>query len=200
MRTLKLSGIILLALGLSLILSCSSDITGTSNGSLQVYITDAPIDFTGVSAVNVTFSGIVLYPEDHDAGAGEEAGSMDLDISPAILAHEGTINLLDYQDGAVILVGGADIPAGTYSRIRLLVSEVTLVEDDDGDPETPEVVEPVKLSSGKIDIHFGFTLGDGEEADVVLDFDAAESVHINETGNEKYILRPVVNHISTTIL
>jgi hypothetical protein len=199
MRTLKLSGIILLALGVALILSCSSDVTSPGNGSLQVYITDAPIDFTGVSAVNVTFSGIVLYPED-DNDAGEVAGSMDLDISPAVLAHEGTINLLDYQDGAVIMVGSADIPAGTYSRIRLLVSEVNLVEDDDGDPETPEVVEPVKLSSGKIDIHFGFTVGDGEEADVILDFDAAESVHINETGNGKYILRPVVNHISTTIL
>ena len=41
---------------------------------------------------------------------------------------------------------------------------------------------------------------DVEEADVILDFDAAESVHLNETGNSKYILRPVVNHVSTTIL
>ena len=195
MRTLRLSAFILLALGLTLILSCSSDITGTGNGSLQVYITDAPIDFTGVSAVNVTFTGIILYP-----GDDEETGDLDLDISPAVLANEGTINLLDYQDGAVILVGSADIPVGTYNRIRLLVSEVTVVQDDDGDPGTPEVVEPVKLSSGRIDIHFGFTLADGEEADVILDFDAAESIHLNETGNGKYILRPVVNHISTTVL
>jgi len=195
MRTLRISAIILLALGLTLILSCSSDITGTGNGSLQVYITDAPIDFTGVSAVNVTFTGIILYP-----GDDEETGDLDLDISPAVLANEGTINLLDYQDGAVILVGSADIPVGTYNRIRLLVSEVTVVQDDDGDPGTPEVVEPVKLSSGRIDIHFGFTLADGEEADVILDFDAAESIHLNETGNGKYILRPVVNHISTTVL
>ncbi len=199
MRAIKLSGIILLAVGISLILSCSSDITAPGSGGLQVYLTDAPIDFAGVSAVNVTFTGMVLYPDDDDAD-GEEAGALDLEIDPAILANEGAINLLDFQDGAVILVGSADIPAGTYKRIRLLVSDVSVVQDDDGNPDTPEIVDPVKLSSGKIDIHFGFTVAEGEEADVILDFDAAQSVHLNETGNGKYILRPVVNHISTTIL
>ena len=199
MRTIKLSGVILLAMGIALILSCSTDITGTGGGNLQVYITDAPIDLTGVSAVNVTFTGMVLYPDD-DEVANEETSGMDLEINPVILADEGTINLLDFQGGAVILVGSADIPAGTYKRIRLLVSDVTVVQDDDGNPDTPEIVDPVQLSSGKIDIHFSFTLEDGEEADVILDFDAAESVHLNETGNSKYILRPVVNHVSTTIL
>jgi hypothetical protein len=194
MSTIKLPGIILLAVGIVLTLSCSSDITGTGGGSLQVYITDAPIDLTGVSAVNVTFTGMVLYQND------DEADGMDLEINPVVLANEGTINLLDFQDGAVILVGSTDIPVGTYKRIRLLVSDVTVVQDDDGDPETPEIVDPVQLSSNKIDIHFSFTLEDGEEADVILDFDAAESVHLNETGNSKYILRPVVNHVSTTIL
>ena len=198
MRAIKLSGIVLLAVGISLILSCSSDLTAPGSGSLQVYITDAPIDLTGVSAVNVTFTGIVLYAADDDGR--EETGGIGLDIGPAILANEGTINLLDFQGGAVILVGSADIPAGSYNRIRLLVSEVNVVEDDDGDPETPEVVEPVQLSSGKIDIHFGFTVAEGEEADVILDFDAGASVHLNETGNGKYILRPVVHHVSTTIL
>ncbi len=194
MRTFRLSGIILLAVGIALVLSCSSDITGSGGGSLQVYITDAPIDLTGVSAVNVTFTGMVLYPDD------DEADGMDLEINPVVLANEGDINLLDFQNGAVILVGSADIPVGTYKKIRLLVSDVTVVQDDDGNPDTPEIVDPVQLSSGKIDIHFLFTLEDGEEADIILDFDAAESVHLNETGNSKYILRPVVNHVSTTIL
>ena len=198
MRTIKLSGITLLAVGIALVLSCSSDITGSGGGSLQVYITDAPIDLTGVSAVNVTFTGMVLYQDDEEDG--EEDGGMDLEINPVVLANEGTINLLDFQNGAVILVGSADIPVGTYKKIRLLVSDVTVVQDDDGNPDTPEIVNPVQLSSGKIDIHFSFTLEDGEEADVILDFDAAESVHLNETGNSKYILRPVVNHVSTTIL
>ncbi len=198
MRWYHLSGIAFIAVALTLMLACSSSDIQSTGGNLRVFLTDTPIDITGVSAVNVTFTGMTLYAHD-DQTPMEGEGGMAMQIDSRVLLEGGTINLLDYQGGEVILVGSLDIPAGDYKRIRLHVSEAELVRDDDGDPDTPEVVEPVFVPSSKIDIHFEFSIADGEEADVILDFDAAESVHLNQTGGGQYILRPVVNHISTTI-
>jgi hypothetical protein len=198
MRWSYISRIVLVAVAITLTVACSSDNIQSTGGTLQVFLTDAPIDMTGVSAVNVTFTGMTLYAQG-DMTPEEDEGGMAMQIDSQVMLEGGTINLLDYQGGEVILVGSLDIPAGDYKRIRLHVSEAELVRDDDGDPDTPELVEPVFVPSSKIDILFEFNIADGEEVDVILDFDAAESVHLNQTGGGQYILRPVVNHISTTI-
>ncbi len=178
-----------LALAGALVLAgaCSDDPTGSGTGHVSVYLTDAPIDLTGVTAVNVTITEIVLFP----AGAEDGAGiPLDLTATGPL-----TVNLLDYRDGHVILAAAQEVPTGEYQRIRLAVSDAEILRDDDLDPATPDLSEDVWVPPGKIDVPVPFTVSRNEDLDVILDFDAAASIQINETGNEKYILRPVVTPV-----
>ena len=166
---------------------CSSDMMRSSSGTVRVFLTDAPIDFANVTAVNVTLKEMILF---HADDTSETTMKM-----PGTTTGEGlTLNLLDYQDGNVILVGAADVPTGDYLKVRMAVVSAELVRDDDGDAATPDVVEPIFVPSSKVDVPVPFTLSGGMGADITLDFDAELSVKVNNTpGNHTYILRPVIN-------
>ncbi|MDH3626388.1 MAG: DUF4382 domain-containing protein [Acidobacteriota bacterium] len=162
---------------------------GTVSGSsrITVLLTDAPIDFTGVSAVNVTIDGVTIKP------AGDEEGE---DGEKMRLLTDGplVVNLLDYQNGATVMVAEGELDDGDYAKIRLHILEAELVRDDDGDPDTPEIVEPIFAPSRKIDVNVPFSLRNGEDFQVTLDFDAELSVQVNETGGQHpYILHPVIH-------
>ena len=179
-----LSLVLVPILGVMLMTACSDSTSGRS--TVSVLLTDAPIDLSGVSAVNVTLTGVLLQPAG-DANGGSV-------ILPLVLEGEMVVNLLDYQNGQVVLIASGDAPFGEYARIRMLVSRAELVRDDDGDPDTPEVVEPIFQPSNKVDVPVPFSLSGGENLEVTLDFDAALSVQVNHTnGQHPYILRPVIN-------
>lgn len=174
-----------LALILSALTSCSHD-TFSGNGTLQVFLTDAPLDLTGVSAVNVTVAEISLRTVEDTDGTSEKLTLMG--------GEPWTVNLLDYRDGNTVLMAAGDIPEGDYAKIRLHVIGAELLIDDDGDPMTPDIVEPVFNPSGKVDIPVPFSISAGEDLSVTLDFDAELSVQVNTTGGQHpYILRPVIN-------
>lgn len=174
------------------LLACSGgDPARPTSGNLDIYLTDAPIDLDQVSAVNVTLTSMTVYPVCADPA--EDCSGIPVDLIPAEGSSQVTLNLLDYRDGQVILMASEEIPAGDYERIRLQIAAASLLEDDDGDPETPDVEEEIRVPSGKVDVVVPFTISAGEDTEIILDFDAALSVHLNETGNGKYILRPVIN-------
>lgn len=183
-----------LALALLAIPGCSSDDPQSGSGNVNIFLTDAPIDLSNVSEVNVTFDELTLYPA---GGNGEGEGEpVEMDLGPITIAGEATVNLLDYTDGATILMAAEDVPEGPYKRIRLGITASELLMDDDGDPETPDVVEAVFVPSNKIDVLTSFVVEPGDSTDITLDFDAAESVHLNETpGQHRFILRPVINRV-----
>ena len=166
---------------------CSSDVMRSSSGTVRVFLTDAPIDFANVTAVNVTLKEMILFHADDTSGTTMKM--------PGTTTGEGlTLNLLDYQDGNVILVGAADVPTGDYLKVRMAVVSAELVRDDDGDAATSDVVEPIFVPSSKVDVPVPFTLSGGMGVDITLDFDAELSVQVNNTpGNHTYILRPVIN-------
>ena len=170
--------------------------TGSSPGSragVSVYLTDAPIDLTGVHAVNVTIHDVVLYPTDSGTG---DAGGISIGTGPIALPGDLTLNLLDFQGGKVTFLGSQGVPAASYTRIRLEVTSAELVRDDDGDPLTPDIVEPVTVPSGKVDVPVPFELTADETMQITLDFDAASSVQVNSTnGKNTYLLRPVVTPV-----
>ena len=173
-------GFIALVMG---IVSCSSDPTGSGSGNFSILITDAPIDLTQVEEVRVVLDEFLVYPAD---GSGP--------ISLAVAGGDPLeVNLLDYQNGEVVLAADGEIPEGDYSRVRLRVQQATLVVDDDDDPMTPSIEDPISLPSGKIDIPVAFTLTAGVDMTLTLDFDAERSVQVNMTNGKKtYIMRPVI--------
>jgi hypothetical protein len=119
-------------------------------------------------------------------------------------------DLLSMRDDARLLSLGHEVPAGEWSKIRLHVEDVRLVrlvaQSDAGtivdcppdvtpDPGTVcEAIHPSVGGNGKIDLNprGPITVRSGELVFVQLDLDAQKSIHIVETGSERFIFRPVV--------
>lgn len=179
----------LLLVGLA---ACSdASLTRSTRGNLSVFLTDAPIDLDEVTAVNVTIAAMTVFPVCDDPD--EDCQGRSLDLIPAEGSDGVIVNLLEYRDGRVILMASEEVPDGAYEKIRMEIAAASLLRDDDQDPDTPEIMEEIFVPSGKVDVVVPFTISAGEETEIILDFDAALSVHVNETGNHRYILRPVIN-------
>jgi Domain of unknown function (DUF4382) len=119
-------------------------------------------------------------------------------------------DLLAMRDDARLLSLGHEVPAGEWSKIRLHVEDVELIRliaDDDADLEVdcpPDVIPdpgfvcesitPKIVANGKIDLNprGPITVRGGETLFVQLDLDANKSIHIHETGNDRFMFRPVV--------
>lgn len=181
---------VLAALFLPLLAACS-DGSGTAAvglgvdpagaGHVEVRITDAPIDMNTVQNVWVTIDSVLVYPR--ATMDGNEPRPIEL------ATHPGTFDLLTLTGGATDLLAEGDLPAGFYDRIRMGVTEAHLVFRDGTE-------EPLRIEPEKVDVPIPFELSVDEQMQIVLDFDAAASIQVNETGNGKYILRPVVTPVS----
>jgi hypothetical protein len=196
MKKFPIFGITLLFLVAAATSGCSSpDVTTPSTGNVRVLLTDAPIDLSMVSAVNVTLQEMILVGN----GNGETAEPLEMRMRSVVAGEGLTLNLLDFQNGRTVVIADLEVHEGSYRKLRMRIAKAELVIDDDGDPETEEVGLPIKVPSSKIDIPVPFTVNGGESVEVTLDFDAALSVHLNATPDpELYILRPVITptHIS----
>ncbi len=149
-------------------------------GHLSIHLTDAPIDLSTVRSVIVTIDGVTVY--------GGRLLNGD-DIPPRdLMTHPETFDLLTLTGGATTLLAEGDLSAGMYNRIRLHVSSASL-EFLDG------TTAPLKIESNKVDVPIPFEVGVDAFEEITLDFQADASVHVNETGNDKYILRPVVTPV-----
>lgn len=167
----------------SLILFAACNASGPASvtggtGHLEIQLTDAPIDLSNVESVVVTITGVLVYP-----GIEE----MDDDTAPPIVlsSHPQTFDLLTLTGGATDLLASGEVPAGFYQRIRLEISAATLIYTDGSTIN-------LKIDSNKVDVPIRFEVRSGDASSVILDFDAAASVQVNETAGDQFILRPVV--------
>ena len=183
---MKASRSVWLILATSILLSgCShgnvSSRAGT--GMLNVNLTDAPLDLSTVQSVNVTLTGVIVYPKETITPVTVELGPISL------ITHPATFDLLTLTGGATALLASGEVPDGDYSRIRLEISDATLVYKDG-------TTQSLKIESNKVDVPIRFHVSVGADTSVTLDFNAAASVQVNETGSDKFILRPVVTPAS----
>jgi hypothetical protein len=171
----------LLVCSLAVLVAC--DASGAASvkgrmGHLDIQLTDAPIDLSNVSSVVVTITGVFVYP-------GVEG--MDDEAAPPLVltSHPESFDLLTLTGGATALLASGEVPVGFYERIRLNVSSATLTYADGSSVD-------LKIESNKVDVPIGFQVSASGDASIVLDFDAAASVQVNETASAELILRPVV--------
>lgn len=111
MKSLKLS--LLLLLVSFAFVQCTKDENPDTNnpdaeGTLQVEITDAPIDDANVSGAFVTVAAVQIDGEDFAGFTGKQ-----------------TIDLMAYQNGNVKGLGLGKLKAGTYSKISLVLDHAT---------------------------------------------------------------------------
>jgi hypothetical protein len=142
-----------------------------------VLLTDAPV--AGFDEAIATITSVELL------GNG----------SPVVIfSGSETLDLLKLGDFSELFAVSDQVRPGSYSKIRLRLSDLVLNRLD---PETGEIVESTQtqlVGNGKIDLNprGPFRLEPGDVVFVELDFDMEKSLKITATGSGKLIVRPVV--------
>ena len=171
--------------------ACSTN-SDEGTGTLKVGLTDAPANY---EEVNIEIRQ-VLVNRDEDAEEPENDTEGDDDESEedngwhVIMDDSMTVNLLDYQNGAVLDLGEAELEAGMYNQIRLLLGDNNTVVIDG---ETYALTTPSAQQSG-YKLNVNAEVEEGQVYDLVIDFDASQSIVV--TGNGNYILKPVLRTVS----
>jgi hypothetical protein len=169
-------------LALALVASaCGSDGGGSGagssggTGSVGILVTDSPSDeFCGIP---IRLTGVSLL---------SDAGHV------TIFDGDEIVDLLRLRDNSRLISVGRDVPARTYSKVRLEVEAIALERCD----ETGAVIETIDVqqSSPKIDLNprGGIVVAPGDLVLIQLDVDAEKCIHAHGTGSGKYKFRPVV--------
>jgi hypothetical protein len=158
---------------------------GGSDATVNISITDAPVDFA--SQVSVEFTGIELTPD-----SGDE---VTIDLSPTRV-----VNLLSLSDGATTaLATNQTIDAGTYTSIRFIVNvpssgtTSSFVDESDGN-RYPLVMDGD--DDDGLTINKSFTVDSDGRLDIVADFDLRKSISRRTGGS--YAFSPVVRVVDST--
>jgi hypothetical protein len=150
-----------------------------TTGSVAVMLTDAPIDH--FCQVRATVTGIDLLS---DGGATN------------LFSGERTIDVLAMRNFSDFFTVDPSVPIGTYSKVRLTLSDLALVEcDAAGVPEPdPDWDRPRLPGNGKLDLNprGTFEVIGGEMLVIELDLDMEKSLHVHQTGSDKWQFRPVI--------
>jgi hypothetical protein len=166
----------------ALLVGCGggSDDSGPGTGTLNINLTDAPVD--GARHVYVTFSAVELKPEGGPA--------VTYDINP-----DQRIDVYALRNGgSAPLLQGQSIPAGRYEWMRLQVvaqqnTNASLIELLDGRSF------PLFIPSGEergLQLIRGFTIAQGGTTNFTIDFDLRRSVIAPPGLAPNYLLKPVL--------
>jgi hypothetical protein len=150
-------------------LNTTSTYNPKTQGKVVFGITDAAGDMQGVSSVLVTVNQVQVHSAVNGwVTVSNETKQYDL--------------LTLKQSGAVSLLANANIDAGTYDQVRLMVSKVVVVKNG--------VQQEAKLPSGELKIIGNIVVNADKTSSVIFDFIADKSLHM--TGNGKFIFAPVL--------
>ena len=156
-----------------IIIACQKDDDLIENDQPTVFnlhLTDNPVD---AQQVNVDIQKVYLFGHD-------EKDSISMGT------NAGVYDLLTLQNGVDTLLASALLTIDTVKQIRLILGEDNTIMVDSAlhDLKTPSAQQSgLKI---KVDI----VLSELDSANVILDFDACES--IKEQGNGTYMLKPVL--------
>jgi hypothetical protein len=143
---------------------------------MTVEMTDAPID--SADAVNVFIERVEVNRQ------GNSDGWVTLN------EPQQEYDLLELTNGATTVIGSAELDAGTYPQIRLILSEDKHSVEVDGNIH--EMFVPSGAQTGiKLDINA--EIEEDIEYVLLLDFDASRSVvKAGQNDQRPYILKPVI--------
>jgi hypothetical protein len=160
----------IVAATLALTLSACADGGGPGSNRTRIFLTDSPFPYDLVARVDVHIVRV-------DAAASLDTMNGSVDWVNVVTPNR-TVNLLDLQAGTTTLLGEADLPAGRYEAIRMIInttlSAVTLRTGALADVQWP--------LQGELALH---TIVDDplevspQGARIVLDFDVGRSFLIH---------------------
>ena len=157
--------------------------TGDSSGSgnVALFLADGPAD--EYEHIWAGLKEVILIPAKGDH-------HVTLFRSPHPYGKE--VDLLDLADQKLLLSVKKNVPAGVYSKIRLIIAYIR--PEGGSGPCADEDLE-IKLPSGKIDLNprENFRVAPGKSLAISLDMDMDKSIQLKKAGNSgKCIFRPVI--------
>jgi hypothetical protein len=189
--SLRPSRTLLVLASAGLLAACGGGSSGDSgaSGTLRVALTDAPA--CGYDEVNVTVQKVRVH-RSSTADDGDDGWS-ELVLNPAR-----KVNLLDLTNGVLEELGQTELPAGTYTQLRLQLAgnggaapNANSLVLTGGDGSEVPLDTPSAQQSG-LKMNLNLTVQPNEVADLVLDFDACKSV-VRRGNSGRYNLKPVVS-------
>jgi hypothetical protein len=165
---------------------------GSQTGGLSLGLTDAGTD--DYKAVYVTITEVQVH--------------MTGDTWKVVCAPKRTYNLLDLINGVREELGIAELDAGDYTQMRLIIGDtpdrgINILSKAhpyanyviDLNDEVHELKVPSGYQTG-IKIDQGFTISPNETTELILDFNASQSVVIaGSSGN--WLLKPTIKVLNT---
>lgn len=182
MRSLVRHSLLCLLLSLLSLAGCgdSNDPKQPAAGEVRIYLVDRPAAY---DEVNIVVREVSVHRADADSVSGWIV--IDDDVR--------TFDLLALANGAMEVLGEGPLDPGHYTQIRLKLGEGSTVVVD-GESHPLEV--PSGMQSG-VKLNHPFDILDGTLYELTLDFDAARSIHV--TGNDRYILSPVIRVVANAV-
>ena len=180
---------------------------GGTTGTLSIGLTDAPGDYQNVW---VTIKEIRVHQAAGEVGDEDPGWITVLTFSPGK-----TIDLTTLEDGIVADLGVAELDAGQYNQMRLILTEDTVAPHSlanyvviEGEEYEEYVVgqegqfykiEKLKVPSGfhsGVKIVKGFEIVADQATALILDFDAQKSV-VQAGKSGKWLLKPTIKVLDT---
>ena len=196
---------LLTILSILVMTGCSEDKSTSpadSTGTLKILLTDAPCKF---DQINITFSEISVHSSDDSAeeeqtngegadGNSEDQGSISKKSAGEwiIINNETqTFDLLTLTNGITSILGEKELEAGHYTQIRLQITEAEIAVDG--------TTYPLTIPSGTVKFVSGFDIVSETSTELIIDFDAARSVHTTGGNKSEYKLIPTIRLINNAL-
>lgn len=156
--------------------SCIKNSSTSPSGpsSLSVYLVDAPAAYDKV------------YIDVQSVQVKSSTDSSEKSWQTLIIPRTGVYNLLNFKNGLDTLLGTIQLPSGRISQLRLVLGPNNSIVLNG---VTYPLTTPSAQQSG-LKLAINANLVAGIDYKIWIDFDAARS--IVQTGNGKYILKPVI--------
>ena len=174
----------------TLIAACGGGGGGTPTGTMRLSLTDSPA--CGYDNVFVTVEKVRV----HQSGG---ANDNDSGWAEVVLPTPQRVDLLTLTNGTLLPLGQTELPAGSYTQMRLVLgnkpppgSPQGMLANSikpTGSAET-ELTTPSGQQSG-LKMNVNITVPAGQVADFAIDFDACKSF-VKSGNSGKYAIKPVL--------
>lgn len=183
MKNIIYSLSLLVMLMLLFLIGCSGNSIQpqTGKGQFKAYLIDS---VSGQDSVVICVSRVDV----HKSGSDSTSGWITINDSLRYF------DILTLTNGISAVLGTAQLDAGKYTQIRLILADSNYVVDTNG------VIHKLFIPSGMqtgIKLTNNFTITGGNLYELYLDFNAGKSIHV--TGNGRYMLKPTIRVVPMVI-
>ena len=161
----------------------------SDTGTLKLSLTDSPT--CGFDKVFVTVEKVRVH-------SSASAGENDAGWAEVVLASPTRVDLLSLNNGTLLALGETELPAGTYTQMRLVLSPNSATNpfanaiQPTGGAEVALTTPSAQTSGLKANINIEISAG--QLADFAIDFDACKSF-VKAGNSGKYLIKPVLSVI-----